>query len=189
MRYQGVIALACVVLLTFISSCATTKDTGAIPEDELIVTRKYVGNFLDYRHTAPERVTDPHIVWIKTTQDSIYGKLSILSRECEFEEGDRLFLRRKYVGNFLDYRHTPPERVTDPHIVWIKTTQDSIYGKLSVLSKECEFEEGDRLFLRRKYVTPGVWGYWEYQIENDKKVFYKLSEFQHDRKVPVQSLF
>lgn len=134
MRYQGVIALACVVLLNFFSSCATTKDAGAIPEDELIVTRKYV-------------------------------------------------------GNFLDYRHTPPERVTDPHIVWIKTTQDSVYGKLSVLSRECEFEEGDRLFLRRKYVTPGVWGYWEYLIENDKNVFYKLSEFQHDRKVPVQSLF
>jgi hypothetical protein len=134
MRYQVVMALVCVVLLNFFSSCATTKDSGAIPEDELIVTRKYVGNFLDYRHTAPERVTDPHIVWIKTTQDSIYGKLSVLSRECEFEEGDRLF-------------------------------------------------------LRRKYVTPGVWGYWEYQIENDKNVFYKLSEFQHDRKVPVQSLF
>jgi hypothetical protein len=134
MRYQGVIALACVVLLNFLSSCATTKDTGAIPEDELIKTRKYVGNFLDYRHTAPEKVTDPHIVWIKTTQDSVYGKFSVLSRECEFEEGDRLF-------------------------------------------------------LRRKYITPGVWGYWEYQIENDKNVFYKLSEFQHDRKVPVQSLF
>ena len=134
MRYKGIIVLVCVILFNFFSSCATTKDSGVIPEDELIVTRKYV-------------------------------------------------------GNFLDYRHTPPERVTDPHIVWIKTTQDSIYGKLSVLSKECEFEEGDRLFLRRKYVTPGVWGYWEYQIENDKKVFYKLSEFQHDRKVPVQSLF
>jgi hypothetical protein len=133
-RYQWVIALVCVVLLNFFSSCATTKDSGAIPEDELIVTRKYV-------------------------------------------------------GNFLDYRHTPPERVTDPHIVWIKTTQDSIYGKLSVLSRDCEFEEGDRLFLRRKYVTPGVWGYWEYQIENDKNVFYKLSEFQYDRKVPVESLF
>jgi hypothetical protein len=133
-RYQGLISLAGVLLLTFFSSCATTKDSGVIPEDELIVTRKYVGNFLDYRHTAPEKATDPHIVWIKTTQDSIYGKLSVLSRECEFKEGDRLF-------------------------------------------------------LRRKYVTPGVWGYWEYQIENDNNVFYKLSEFQHDRKVPVESLY
>lgn len=134
LRYQEAFAIVSVVLLSFFASCASTKDTGAIPEDELIVTRKYVGNFLDYRHTAPERIADPHIVWIKTTQDSIYGKLSVLSRECDFKEGDRLF-------------------------------------------------------LRRKYVTPGVWGYWEYQIENDSNVFYKLSEFQHDRKVPVQSLF
>jgi hypothetical protein len=133
-RDRRVIALVFVAVMTLIASCATTKDTGAIPEDELIVTRKYV-------------------------------------------------------GNFLDYRHTPPERIADPNIVWIKTTQDSIYGKLSVLSKDCEFEEGDRLFLRRKYVTPGVWGYWEYQIENDKKVFYKLSEFQHDKKVFIETWF
>ncbi len=102
---------------------------------------------------------------------------------------DRLYVTRKYVGDFEEFRHTAPERFGDPHLIWIKTSQDSAYGKISAYSRDCGFREGDRLYLRRRYVTPGIYGYWIYQIENDSSVYYRLSEYQNDRKVLVQSWY
>jgi hypothetical protein len=42
--------LATIFLVLISVSCVTTKQA-LIPEDRLIQTRKYVGIFLDYRHT------------------------------------------------------------------------------------------------------------------------------------------
>ncbi len=123
-----------IILMVLGISCATTKRTGLLPEDEIFVTREYVGDFVDYRHTGPETFGDPHIIWIKTTMDSTYGKISA-------------------------------------------------YGK------KCEFSLGDKIYLRRTYSAPGVFGYWEYQIENESSVFYRVSEFQFDNKVLVQNWF
>ena len=103
---------------------------------------------------------------------------------------DEMFVTRKYVGNFITYVYTEPERLGNPSIVWIKTTQDSVYGKLSILSKECKFERGERLYIRRTYYTMGLSGYWSYQLESDKdNKPYRLSEFQYDKKIRVQSWF
>lgn len=102
---------------------------------------------------------------------------------------DELSLTRKYVGNFVDYRVTEKARFGNPHIIWIKTTQDSTYGKISAYSRKCEFEPGDRLYIRRIYESPGVFGHWVYQIENDNKIWYKISEFQYGKKVLAQSWF
>lgn len=102
---------------------------------------------------------------------------------------DRLYVTRRYIGEFEDYRHTAPARFGDPHLIWIKTSQDSAFGKISAYSRDCGFNPGDRLYLRRKYVTPGIYGYWIYQIENDSSVFYRISEYQNDRKVLVQSWY
>lgn len=102
---------------------------------------------------------------------------------------DRLYVTRRYIGEFEDYRHTAPGRFGDPHLIWIKTTQDSVFGKISAYSRECGFSPGDRLYLRRRYVTPGIYGYWIYQIENDSSVFYRICEYQNDRKVLVQSWY
>lgn len=104
---------------------------------------------------------------------------------------DRLLQTRKYVGIFLDYRHTTPERFGDPNLIWIKTTMEDYYGKISAYSKDCKFTEGERLFIRRVYYTPGgISGYWIYQIESgDESINYRLSEFQYDKKQLVQTLF
>ena len=123
-----------ILLMVFGISCATTERSGLLPEDKLLITREYVGNFVDYRHTKP----------------SSFG---------------------------------------DPHIIWIKTTRDTTFGKISVYSKKCEFNEGDRIYLRRIYTSPGVFRYWVYQIENDFSVSYRASEFQQDKKVLVQNWF
>ena len=49
---------------------------------------------------------------------------------------------------------------------------------------------GDKLYIRRTFFSPGdVTGYWIYQIENDASVYYRLSEFQYDKKVYVETLF
>jgi len=105
-----------------------------------------------------------------------------------FPEND-LFVTRKYVGNFLDYRSADHSGFGEPYIIWIKTTQDSVYGKISAYSRKCEFEPGDRLFIRRIYQSPGIFGYWIYQIENENRVTYKISEFQYGNKVLAQSWF
>lgn len=104
-------------------------------------------------------------------------------------EEDKLYVTRRYIGDYEDYRLTAPGNFGDPHIIWIKTTQDTTFGKISAYSRECGFNSGDRLYLRRKYVTPGVFGYWIYQIENDSSVFYRVCEYQNDRKVLVQSWY
>ena len=121
--------------------------------------------------------------------------LMVLGTSCATTERsgllpeDKLLITREYVGNFVDSRHTKPSSFGDPHIIWIKTTRDTTFGKISVYSKKCEFNKGDRIYLRRIYTSPGVFGYWVYQIENDFSVSYRASEFQQDKKVLVQNWF
>lgn len=119
----------------------------------------------------------------------IVASCSTAGKTATEPEEDKLFVTRMYIGDYQDFRHTAPARFGDPHLIWIKTSRDSTFGKISAYSRECGFREGDRLYLRRKYVTPGVYGYWMYQIENDSSVFYRVSEFQNDRKVLVQSWY
>jgi len=104
---------------------------------------------------------------------------------------DSLILTRKYVGNFVEYRQHIPEKFGEPYLIWIKTTMDSTYGKISAYSERCDFKEGDRLYIKRIQLSPGpVSTYWEYQIESDdNSVSYKLSEFQHDRKNLIRNWF
>ena len=111
-------------------------------------------------------------------------------RASEIVIEDEFLLTRKYIGGFLDYRHTGPETSDGPNIIWIKTSMDKTFGKLSAYGKNCEFTIGDNLYLRRIFYSPGdVSGYWIYQIENDSSVYYRLSEFQYDKKVYVETLF
>jgi hypothetical protein len=103
---------------------------------------------------------------------------------------DQLIVTRRYAGDYIEYRNTDPDDFTGYNLIWIRTTQDSTYGKISAFGKECEFSPGDRLFLRRTYLSPGgISGYWVYRIENDSEVSYRLTEYQHDRKIPVQEWF
>lgn len=104
---------------------------------------------------------------------------------------DSLVLTRKYVGNFVEYRQHVPEKLGQPYLIWIKTTMDSTYGKISAFGERCDFRPGDRLYIRRNQVSPGPLStYWEYRIESDDNpVTYKLSDFQHDRKNLIGTWF
>lgn len=103
---------------------------------------------------------------------------------------DKLLISRKYVGKFLDYRQTGPDDYNGPNIVWIKTTMNNTFGKISAMGKKCEFSVGDNLYIKRSYYSPGgVFGYWEYRIENDSSLYYRVSDYQYDQKVLVETWF
>lgn len=103
---------------------------------------------------------------------------------------DKLFLSRKYAGKFIEYRHTGLSTFNSPNLIWIKTSKESIFGKISAYGKKCGFSVGDNLYLKRTYYNPGgISGYWDYQIENDSSVYYRLTEFQHDRKIAIETWF
>lgn len=105
-------------------------------------------------------------------------------------EEDELYITRKYVGAFVEYRHTGPDDLNGPNIIWIKTSLESTYGKISAQGKKCDFIEGDRLYIRRTFYNPGVVsGYWIYYIENDSSVSYRATDFQHDRQVLLETWF
>jgi hypothetical protein len=103
---------------------------------------------------------------------------------------DKLFLSRKYAGKFLDFRQTGPKTNGSQNIVWIKTSMESTFGKISAIGKKCTFKVGENLYIKRTYYNPGgVSGYWVYQIENNSGVFYRLSDIQYDKKVGVETFF
>jgi hypothetical protein len=106
-------------------------------------------------------------------------------------QDESLMVTRKYVGNFMEYRQYIPEKLGDPYLIWIKTSMDSTYGKITAYSDRCDFKKGDRLYIRRILLSPGMISeYWEYQIESDDNpVFYRLSTYQHDRKNLIQNWF
>ncbi|MCU0378876.1 MAG: hypothetical protein MUC78_11530 [Bacteroidales bacterium] len=86
---------AYVVLLLLVFSCSTIDKPASTPEeDKLFMTRIYIGNFLDYRHTSSDDNGNPDLIWITTTRDSIHGKISAHGRECLFTPGERLYISR-----------------------------------------------------------------------------------------------
>jgi hypothetical protein len=103
---------------------------------------------------------------------------------------DELLVSRKYVGNFIDYRQTGPKTYNGPNLIWIKTSMEDTFGKISAYGKKCKFSVGDKLFIKRTYYSPGeVSGSWVYRIENDSSVYYRVTDFQHDHKVLVETWF
>jgi hypothetical protein len=100
---------------------------------------------------------------------------------------DQLLITRKYIGNFVDYYHTGPEVIGGIDLIWIKTTIFTSYGKISAYSKYCDFSVGDKIYLKTIYSTPGDYGNWEYQIENDSLVSYKVSEYRFENNIFTKS--
>lgn len=103
---------------------------------------------------------------------------------------DKLIVSRRYMGKFIEYRQTGPDELNGPNIIWIKTTMDKTVGKISAYGKKCDFAPGDNLYLKRMYYSPGgVSGRWEYRVENDSSVYYRLTEYQYDHKMPAENWF
>jgi hypothetical protein len=103
---------------------------------------------------------------------------------------EELIITRKYVGDFIEYRHTGPENYDGPNLIWVKTSMENIYGKISAYGRKCDFAEGDRLYLRRVFYSPGITsGYWVYYLENNASVSYRATDLQHDREIYIKNWF
>ncbi|MDX2414097.1 MAG: hypothetical protein QNK33_02795 [Bacteroidales bacterium] len=82
----------CIVLA--IVRCSSFKP---MHEDSLRITRKYVGNFVDYRLAGEGGPLNPKIFWIKTSLDHKYGKIGVYAKgKMGFQQNERLYLRRIY---------------------------------------------------------------------------------------------
>jgi hypothetical protein len=100
---------------------------------------------------------------------------------------EEIIVTRKYIGNFIDYYHTDPKVTGNSDLIWIKTTVYSSFGKLSAYSKECRFVPGERIYLQPVNASPGNYGYWEYKIENDSAVSYRVSDYRYENNMFVKS--
>ncbi len=114
---------------------------------------------------------------------------ALRNKSIVHDDGE-LMITRKYVGEFVDHRQTGPENYDGPNLIWVKTTMEDVYGKISAYGRRCDFVAGDRLYLRRVYYSPGiVSGYWVYYIENDAGISYRATDIQHDRAVYIMTWF
>ena len=121
---------------------------------------------------------------------SVFASCGIFKQPASLQEEEEIIILRKYIGLYLDYRHTGPEDLAGTNIIWIKTSMENVYGKVSALGRKCEFTAGERLYVRKTLYDPGIGaGYWVYHVENDSSVYYEATEFQHDRKVNIDTWF
>gem|GEM_PF-196106 len=100
MAHRNIKISSFLILVCTAVSCITgNRSASLVEEDNLYVTRFFVGNFLDYQHTAADSKGNPDLIWITTSRDSIHGKISAYSKECLFTPGERLYLRRVLAVN------------------------------------------------------------------------------------------
>jgi hypothetical protein len=114
----------------------------------------------------------------------------LFKQQSSTQSDEDFFISRRYIGDYYDYRYTAPEDLAGPHLIWIKTSLENIFGKISAYGKKCEFKPGERLYLKRTLFTPGIGkGYWVFYIENDSGISYEATEFQNDHKTSTEKIF
>ena len=101
---------------------------------------------------------------------------------CPAYRSDKIIITKKYIGNFIDYRHTGPDICGNTDLIWIRTTMSNSFGKISAYGKTCDFKPGDRVYLNSTYSVGRTPGNWQYVIGNDSSVSYRVSEFRYENK-------
>jgi hypothetical protein len=82
------------ILMGLLIACSTLKKSSSLlEEDQLYITRKYIGDFLEYCHTGPQIVGGKDLIWIKTSVYTTYGKISAYGKTCDFSVGDKIYLK------------------------------------------------------------------------------------------------
>jgi hypothetical protein len=100
---------------------------------------------------------------------------------------EQMIVTRKYIGNFIEYYHTSPDLVGGEDLIWIRTSVFNTFGRISAYSKTCKFSPGEKIYLKPTSSTPDNFGYWEYQIENDDSVSYKISDYRFENNAFVHT--
>jgi hypothetical protein len=107
----------------------------------------------------------------------IFVSCSTIKNSSSVHQENQLFISRRYIGNFIAYYHTGTQVIGNVDLIWIRTTVYNTYGKLSAYGTTCEFAVGDKIYLKSTS-TPGKSNDWEYQIENDSSISYRVSEYR-----------
>jgi hypothetical protein len=82
------------MVLFIMVSCSVVKESSSLgQEEQIIITRRYIGNFIDYSHTGPQIIGGKDLIWIKTTVYSTFGKISAYGKKCDFKVGDKIYLK------------------------------------------------------------------------------------------------
>ncbi|MGC1390506.1 MAG: hypothetical protein WA816_05670 [Bacteroidales bacterium] len=113
----------------------------------------------------------------------IFISCSTIKESSSSLQKDQFFVTRRYIGDFIEYSHTGPKVVGGVDLIWIKTTIYRTFGKISAYGRQCNFSVGDKIYLKMTNSAPGNIGDWEYQIENDSSINYRLSEFRFENNV------
>jgi hypothetical protein len=113
----------------------------------------------------------------------IFISCSTSRKTSSLLQEEQILITRKYIGNFVNYCHTGPEIVGGKDLIWIKTTVYNTFGRISVYGKTCDFSVGDKIYLKPMYSTPGNYGNWLYQIENDASVIYRVSDYRYENNI------
>ena len=95
---------------------------------------------------------------------SITGRIKI--------QEDMMIITRRYMGQYIEYRYVDPGW-RYPNTCWIKTSLDTVMGKIPIAGKEVEYEPGEMLYIKRIYFTmPGsTGGLWHYHIESNQSKY------------------
>lgn len=112
---------------------------------------------------------------------------SPVKKSSSLLQEEQFTISRRYIGNFLGYSHTGAQIVGGKDLIWIKTTVYNTFGKISAFGKTCDFNVGDKIYLKPTNATPWKFDDWEYQIENDASVGYKVSDFRFENNIFTRS--
>jgi hypothetical protein len=126
--YKTGLMLSLTLILTLLS-CAVSRQP--IVEDEIVASRRYVGNFIRYEYASPNDYGWPNTEWIVTTKFGVYGRISAYSNGCRFSPGDRLYIRK--VGD---------SPMADSYWSYQIENESNVNYKLS------EFQDGNQLLAR-----------------------------------------
>jgi hypothetical protein len=76
------------VLIGTMVSCTTVKGPSSVlRDDDFPITRKYIGNFVDYCHTGPEVFGGVNLIWIKPHFTPLLVKFQHTVRIVIFQPG------------------------------------------------------------------------------------------------------
>lgn len=109
------------------------------------------------------------------------------ARKAGLTENDDIVVSRKYIGNYVGFKYSDPRDFGWPNTLIVKTSLDSLYGRIIIYSHKCDFRPGEQLFIRKIFEVPGEGGYWTYHLENENSTSYKLTEFQTGNKALAES--
>lgn len=114
------------------------------------------------------------------------GSCAVSDHTASLQPEDKLFVSRKYVGQYVS---SSTERLGFgmPRVTYVQTDSKE-YDSIVIYGKDCKFVQGERLYIRCRWVQPSAAGYWAYELEGEAAQ-YRLGQFGYGAKLLTQSWY